>query len=211
MAAEHAPAFVDDLARPGRARRKMVDHTRIIAVGHEADVLAVRLFRDSESKVRGQRTHARLLHPAERKAQHFQLGGRRAEEKIALVALDIGGTMQLRTARTVEAPHVMTCRQRVGAEILCHFEQIGELDALVAQHTGNRREPLCVRIRKRFHNAGTEAVLVIEHVMGNAQASGHAARILHVLSRAARALLLCRRANIVKLQRHADNVVAFSL
>src|SRR5205823_12476154 len=57
MAAEHAPAFVDDLARPGRARRKMVDHTRIIAVGHEADVLAVRLFRDSESKVRGQRTH----------------------------------------------------------------------------------------------------------------------------------------------------------
>ena len=56
-----------------------------------------------------------------------------------------------------------------------------------------------------------EAVLVVEHVMRNADALGDAARIVDVLAGAAGALAVGRRAVVVKLQRDADDVVALGL
>ena len=119
--------------------------------------------------------------------------------------------MQLRAIRAFGTLYVMAGRERIGAEILCHFEQIGELDALVAQHAGHRGESIRVRICKHFHHAGAEALLVVEHVMGDPEPLRHAPRVGNILARAARAFPLCRRAMVVKLQRDADNFVVFAL
>ena len=47
--------------------------------------------------------------------------------------------------------------------------------------------------------------------MGNAECLGDAARIVDVLAGAARALAVRRLAMVVKLQRHADDVIALGL
>ena len=47
--------------------------------------------------------------------------------------------------------------------------------------------------------------------MRNAERAGHRARVMDVLAGAAGALAMGRRAMIVKLQRDADDVIAFRL
>ena len=104
----------------------------------------------------------------------------------------------------------MAGREGVGAKILCHFEQIGKLDPLVAQDARHGRQSLCVGIGKRLHYSGAEAPFVVENVMGNIKALGNATGILDILPRAACAFSLCGRSVIVELQCHAHNVVAFA-
>src|SRR5262249_58248312 len=48
MSAQHAAVEIDDVARLGRARLEPLDHLRIAARRHEADVLAVVLVGDRE-------------------------------------------------------------------------------------------------------------------------------------------------------------------
>ena len=102
----------------------------------------------------------------------------------------------------------MAGRQRVGAEILCGIEQVAKLDLLIAGHARDRRLAGDVAVRKARHDGRSKAALVVEHVVGNAERLGDAARVVDVLAGAAAALTARRGAVIVELQRNADDIVA---
>ena len=89
---------VDDLARRLGFRPQPLHQPRIIAVGNEADVLAVGLGRDLEAELGGDPPHLVLGQVAERKAQEIELLARRAVEEIALVAARVGALVKLDAA-----------------------------------------------------------------------------------------------------------------
>jgi hypothetical protein len=89
------------------------------------------------------------------------------------------------------------------------LEQVAELDALIAAHAGDRGFAGEIGIGEILHHRLAEAALVIEHVMGDADAIGDAAGVVDVLPGAAGALAACGGAVVIELQRHADDVVAF--
>jgi hypothetical protein len=59
-----------------------------------------------------------------------------------------------------------------------------------------------------LHHGVAEALLVVEHVVRNAELRGDAARVVNVLTGAAGALAVRRFAMVVELQGHAHHVVA---
>src|SRR3546814_4037451 len=62
-----------------------------------------------------------------------------------------------------------------------------------------------------FHNRVTEAALVVEHVVRDAETLGHLAGIVDVLPGAAGPLLRQRHAMAVELQGDANNLVALAV
>jgi hypothetical protein len=87
---------VDDVAGDRAMRPDPVDHRGVLALGHEADVLAVGLVGDRQAQLGGDATHLALGHPAQREAQEVQLVARGGEQEIALVLGRIGRAAQLR-------------------------------------------------------------------------------------------------------------------
>ncbi|MPL79216.1 hypothetical protein SDC9_25091 [bioreactor metagenome] len=210
MRAQHLARQIDDLARIGGARAQLLDHAGIAAVRHEADVLAVGLVGDRQAVFRGERPGLGLRgEMAEREAQEGQLLGRGREQEIALVAVRIGGAMKLRPGRPDPALDVMAGRHAIGLEILRGLEQVLELHPLVAADAGHGGGAGEIGIGEFLDHRLAEGVLVIEHVMRKAHRLGDAAGVVDVLARTARALFRQRRAVIVKLQRHADDIIAF--
>src|SRR3546814_8020515 len=100
--------------------------------------------------------------------------------------------------------------QRGGAEIAGGVEQVAELHPLIAAHARDGRRPGEVGVDEIVHYVGAEAVLVIEHVMRDADPVGDPARIVDVLAGATRPGPSRGRPVVVELQRHADHVVARS-
>jgi hypothetical protein len=98
----------------------------------------------------------------------------------------------------------MAGRQRIGAEILGRRKQIGELDGLVAGNAGDRRFAGNIALGERIDHRLAKALLVIEHVMRNAERLGDAAGIVDVLAGAAGTGAMNGRAMIVELQRDAE-------
>src|SRR6185437_12948319 len=69
VAAKHAARKVDDVARRGGSGAKPLDEVGVMARGHEADVLAVGLFRNGEAEFACQRPGLGLAEATEREAQ----------------------------------------------------------------------------------------------------------------------------------------------
>src|SRR3546814_9908683 len=95
--------------------------------------------------------------------------------------------------------------QRGGAEIAGGVEQVAELHPLIAAHARDGRRPGEVGVDEIVHYVGAEAVLVIEHVMRDADPVGDPARIVDVLAGATRPGPSRGRPVVVELQRHADH------
>ena len=102
----------------------------------------------------------------------------------------------------------MSGRQRLGAELARGREQIRELDLLVAQYARHRRLARDVALDERLDHGGAEALLVVEHVMRDAELCRDQARVVDVVAGAAGALAGGGGAMVVELQRDADHVVA---
>ena len=113
----HAARHVDDLARLDRLGPQLLHDRGIVAVRHEADVLAVGLVGDRQVEALGQRARLALGQVAEREAQEVELLVRRAEQEVALVARRIGAAMQLGPRLAHHAPDIVAGRQRLGAEL----------------------------------------------------------------------------------------------
>ena len=105
----------------------------------------------------------------------------------------------------------MAGREHLGAEFARGAEQVAELDRLVAFDAGHRRLAGDIALGKAVDHRLLEAALVVEHVVGNADALRHRARVVDVLAGATGALAMGRGAVVVELQRHADDVVALGL
>jgi len=99
-------------------------------------------------------------------------------------------------------------RQRVGLELARRRQQVFELDALVAGDTRDRCLAGDVAVRERLHDRRPEALLVVEHIMGNAEPIGDAACVVDVLARAA-GPAPDRGSVVIELQRDADDLVTF--
>jgi hypothetical protein len=105
----------------------------------------------------------------------------------------------------------MAGRQHVGAELPGGLEEVAELDRAVALDAGDRRLAGEVALGEAVDHRLAEALLVVEHVMGNADGLRHAAGVVDVLAGAAGALAVHGGAVVVELERDADDVVALAL
>ena len=101
--------------------------------------------------------------------------------------------------------------QHAGAKLARGFEQVAKLDRLVALDTRHWRFARDIAGGKTVDHQLLEAALVVEHVMGNADALGDRARVVDILAGAAGALAVGGLAMVVELQRHPDDVIPFRL
>src|SRR4029453_916675 len=86
VAPQHAAGLVDDLPRPRRAlRAEPLDGRARVAVGHEAQLLALGLVRRREPERPRTRAHLVLRELAEREARAFTLRRGEAEQEVGLV------------------------------------------------------------------------------------------------------------------------------
>ncbi len=209
VAAEHAPVDVDDVAGLGGTGLQPLDEVGVAPVGNEADVLAVVLVGDGEAEVARRRARLRLGHGTQREAQEVELllGG--GEQEVALVAVEIDRPVERpMTVATGPAHHVVAGRQRRGAEVARRRQKVGELDRLVAHHARHRRLARNVARGELVDHGLAEALLVVEHVVRDAEGVGDAAGVVDVLTGAAGALAVGRLAVVVELERHPDHIVA---
>src|ERR687892_485289 len=91
---EHPAVDMDDVAGLSGSGTQTLDHLRIAAGRHEADVLAVRLLRHGEPKVARELPRRLLLERAERETQKVELLPPGGEQEIALIALLVGGAIK---------------------------------------------------------------------------------------------------------------------
>src|SRR5215831_10149804 len=212
MSAQHAAVKIDDVARPGRTGLEPLDHLGVAARRHEADVLAVVLVGDREAEPTRKLARLRLGLVAEREAQRLELLARGGKEEIALIALLLACAIErAAAARARPRGDVMSRRQHLGAELARGRKQIAELDRLVALDAWHRRLARHIAFGEAVDHHFLEAALVVEHVVGNADALRHRARVIDILAGAAGALAMGRGAMVVELQRDADDVVALGL
>ena len=208
MLAEHAAVEVDDLAGRRRLRAQPLDQPGIIAVGDEADVLAVGLGRDRQAGLGRDPAHLVLGQVAERKAQEIELLARRPVEEIALVAARIGAPVELGPPSPDDSPHIMAGGEAIGAELAREGDEVGELHPLVAQRARDRRSATRIFVGEAVDHARAEAAFVVEHIMGDAEPVGDLLGVVDVLARAAGARPACRLAMVVELERHPDDLGA---
>ena len=153
----------------------------------------------------------RLGQGAEREAQHRQLLAGRREQEIALIAIGIGRAVERPPALAiVGVDDVMAGRQQIGAEILGGLEQVDELHVLVAGDAGDRRLAGDIGARERLDHLLAEARFVVEHVMRQPEPRRDVARVVDVLTGAARALAMRRGAMVVELHRQSDDIVTLA-
>ena len=212
MASEHPAINMHDVARHRRARRQAFDEIAVSAGWHEANILAVGFIGDRQAKPAGEGADLGFFHIAERKPQQLELRLGRREQEIALIAGKVIRAVERTIARSFKpGRHVMAGRQDIGAEVLRRFKQIGEFDFAIAGNARYGRLPRRITLRERRDDLALEPLLVVEHIMRDAEPGGGKTRIVNILSGATGSFAVNRRAMVVKLQRHADDVVALLL
>ena len=129
----------------------------------------------------------------------------RGVEEIGLVARGVGGAVQFRARRPLDAANIMAGGKAIRAQLARHVQQIGELGTHVAADAGHRRAPGEVIVGEGFDHFLAKRAFVVVDVMRDAQSFGDRARILDIVAGAARALASGGGAIIIELQRDADH------
>src|SRR5690242_11972143 len=209
MAAEHTTLQIDDLAGPGSAGTQPFDDIGIAAVGHKTDVLAVLLVSDAKPEPARQFARLRLGAIAQGEAQQIELLACRREQEIALIALGLSGAVKRPPAVGQPARgDVMAGRQYRGPKLARSHQQIAKFDSLIAFDAWHRRFAGHVACREPVDDRFFESLLVVEHVMGNADPRRHGAGVVNVAPGTACAFTVGRRAMVIELERDADDVIA---
>ena len=99
MAAELAAVRVDDRAGAVLCRCLALDEARVVAVGHEADLLALGLVGDGQPALPGDGADARLVEPADGEEGGLELRLGEAEEEVGLVLGAVRALQQAESAR----------------------------------------------------------------------------------------------------------------
>ncbi len=151
----------------------------------------------------------RLRHRPQGKAKARKLRPGGCEQKIALVAIRVGRAVKRSPpAPVVAADDIVAGRQEVGAEVVGGVEQIGEFHVLVAGDAWDRRLAGDIGAGERLDDLPSKALLIIEHIVGNAQPGRDVPRVVDILPGATGALAMGGFAMVVELHRHADDIVA---
>ena len=198
LVSAHYPAVdMDDVPAFIRVGAQFPNDFRVIAIGHEADVLAVGLQGHRQSEFGGDLAHLGFGQATQREAQIVELRLGRREQEIALVARRIGGTVQLRPRRALDPADIMAGRQAIGAQVARDLEKVGELHAHIAFDAGDRRAPGHIFIGKVGDHRIAKPAFIIKDIMGNADAVGDRARVANILPRATAPRAADRRAMVV--------------
>src|SRR6266850_1696749 len=139
VGAEHATVTVDDRARPEHVRIPAAQETAIVVVGHEADLLALRLVGRDEAESARVRADLVLVEIADGKMRRCQLRLIERPEEIGLVLARVAH--RLAAAARAEAP-----RRIVG--LLPRPDTHGDPDHLEAARDEERRRD------RRVHASG---------------------------------------------------------
>ena len=208
MRAQHPAVHVHDLAGLAPLRPQAVDQGAVIAGGDEADVLAVRLGGDPEAQRGGDAAHLGLFQIGQGEAQIVELVLGGGEQEIGLVARMVDRLAHLRAIADGGAADIVARRHGLGAQVAGDVQQVAELDRLIAADAGDRGLALQIGVGELIDHSVLEPALVVQDIVGNADHLGGQTGVVDVLARTAGALLLQRRAVVVKLQRDADDVIA---
>src|SRR5262245_7170799 len=95
--------------------------------------------------------------------------------------------------------------QHLGAQLLRRLEQVAKLDRLVALDARDRCFAGEIAVCEAVDYGLLETILVVEHVVRNADPLGDSPRIVDILTGATGSLAMGGRAMIVKLQRDAND------
>ena len=212
MLAQDAAVGVDEVALGIIAARKLADDVSVLALWHEADVLAVGLVGIYKAVLLGE--GARLLlgevpHRQEHMREHLL---RKRVQHVALVLVLIRRLQQSIAVAALLDACVMARDDLLAAEHLSALKELVELHKTVAVYAGVRREAVLVRVNKLIYNMLAEAVLEIEDVVRHAEPESYRASILHVIQGAACVgVLLHHRGVVMKLHGAADALISFFL
>src|SRR4029077_8177607 len=101
--------------------------------------------------------------------------------------------------------------QHLGAKLTRSDKKIVELDRHIAVDAGHWRLAVNIALGETVDHRLLETVLVVEHVVRNADPLRHRTGIIDILTRTAGALAMDRCTMVVELQGHADHIVALRL
>src|SRR5260370_10092647 len=205
VAAEHAPAAVDDVTRLPSLGPQPLDETSVGSARHKADILTVGLVCDPQAEMPRQGTSLVFGEAAQWKPQVFELLSPRGEQEIALVARQVACPMEFGPLPTGSPAGIMPGGERRGAEIARRAQPTAKLDPLIAADARHRRFAPGVAVDKIVDHGSPEAALVIGNIMWNAEALCDAGRIVDVAPGAAGAAAPCRGAKIVDPQADSDH------
>src|SRR5262252_4264218 len=120
-----------------------VDKALVVAPGHEANLLRVRLFGNSEAVLMCQFSDLGLRHFAEREQRASELFLDKAEKKICLILALVRRALQKPSpAGLVEAhARVVTGNYPLSANLPGHNEKLVKLQVIVTEAAGDWRAP----------------------------------------------------------------------
>ena len=175
-----------------------LDKAGVVVVRHEADLLALGFFSNRKAVPSSQSAHLLLAQIAQGEQGARELFLAQTEQKIGLVLIRITSLEKHVPASfgVPGDPRVMPrCHVRGSHFIGCLQEMI-ELHVGVTQHAGRGRHAPEVAFYEWAHHFSFEFALKVDHIVGKAKASGHAASIVQVVdgATAASALLFSRGA-----------------
>ena len=209
MLAEHFALRVHKATGLAVRARQPLDRGSIVAVRHEADVLAVVLVCVAKAVRLGDFTRLGLVQAAERKARVRELLLREPGKHVALILRGVHGLSErIAPIRQLLDAGVVPGRQHLAPERAGARLEQAEFQVPVAVQAWVRRRPALIGRGKARHDLLAERILVIKDIVRHAQRIGHAAGILHIVERAAG--VAARHAGVlvfIQLHGHAHAVV----
>ena len=184
---QHAAVRRKEVARLHRAAVPL-DEGRIVAVGDEADILAVGLRRVDKAVLLCDAAHLVLAQPAEGKARMRELFLRQRVEDIALVLALVETFAQEPLAVPLFDSCIVTGGDRVAPQLARPVIEAVELERAVAVDAGIRGDPLPLAVDEFFDDLFFKIILEIENVERDAEPAAYRAGVLDVVEGTAGAL-----------------------
>src|ERR1019366_9234234 len=192
VVAERTAFGGDDLARRALHGDALflevgIHEGRVVAVGDEADLLAIALGGHGETHGARDVAHFGLMQFAERKQSARQLRLGQAEEEVGLIFGLIHGAQQLiAPAGGVEADaRVMGGGHVVRAHGIGHLQEAFELDVVIAEGAGDGGASGEILLDEGLHHVLFELPLEVDDVVGDANLLGDAAGVVDIVEGAA--------------------------
>ena len=131
-----------------------------------------------------------LHHPAQRKQSAAELVLGQSKQEVGLILGAVGWTLkQPPPKRLIKLdPGVVTGSQGVGSNLLGHNQKLIKLQMVVAKTARDGSATRKILLDERAHHIALKPLLVIDHVIRNADGLGDAARVVNIVQRAATAL-----------------------
>ena len=237
MLAKHLTLSIDDIARLVRRAAVALQKAQIVAIGHEADILAIVLLRIDETLLFGDFAHMGFCETAKRQKRMRQLVLSHKGEHVALIFRgieaapqrktnaiacghiiarpQIGAIVDARDARRVLLrtfnSSVMTGGNEIATQFLSAPQKPAEFHAAVAFDARIGSMSNFVFFHERTHDFVFELSRIIEHVMRDSQTERNVARILDVIEAAARMAIVVNGIVVVQLHGSADALIALAL